>query len=148
MENNNDIITTLAEMPTGSKCVIVKVNGHGGLRHRLMELGFVKGETVTVIKNAPLLDPVEYQIMQAHISLRRSEANKVEVVAVDDNYTNTQDFNGTIADDVISNVIKEKTNNITVALVGNPNAGKTSFFNHATGLHVNVGNYGGVIVDL
>ena len=148
MENNNDIITTLAEMPTGSKCVIVKVNGHGGLRHRLMELGFVKGETVTVIKNAPLLDPVEYQIMQAHISLRRSEANKVEVVAVDDNYTNTQDFNGTIADDVISNVIKEKTNNITVALVGNPNAGKTSFFNHATGLHEKVGNYGGVTVDL
>ena len=148
MENNNDIITTLAEMPTGSKCVIVKVNGHGGLRHRLMELGFVKGETVTVIKNAPLLDPVEYQILQAHISLRRSEANKVEVVAVDDNYTNTQDFNGTIADDVISNVIKEKTNNITVALVGNPNAGKTSFFNHATGLHEKVGNYGGVTVDL
>lgn len=148
MENNNDIITTLAEMRTGSKCVIVKVNGHGGLRHRLMELGFVKGETVTVIKNAPLLDPVEYQILQAHISLRRSEANKVEVVAVDDNYTNTQDFNGTIADDVISNVIKEKTNNITVALVGNPNAGKTSFFNHATGLHEKVGNYGGVTVDL
>ena len=82
MENNNNInctsqdilssVLTLSEMPTGSKCVIVKVNGHGGLRHRLMELGFVKGETVTVIKNAPLMDPVEYQVMQAHISLRRS----------------------------------------------------------------------------
>ncbi len=148
MENNNDIITTLAEMPTGSKCVIVKVNGHGGLRHRLMEMGFVKGEIVTVIKNAPLMDPVEYQIMQAHISLRRSEADKIEVVAVDENYNNTQDFNGTMTDDIISNVIKEKTNNITVALVGNPNAGKTSFFNHATGLHEKVGNYGGVTVDL
>ena len=58
---------TLAEMETGAKCVIVKVNGHGGLRYRLMELGFVKGETVTVIKNAPLQDPVEYQVLQAHI---------------------------------------------------------------------------------
>lgn len=146
MEKN--IQQSLAEMPTGTKCVIVKINGHGGLRHRLMELGFVKGETVTVIKNAPLMDPVEYQIMQAHISLRRSEANKIEVVAVDENYNSTHDFNGTITDDIISNVIKEKSNNITVALVGNPNAGKTSFFNHATGLHEKVGNYGGVTVDL
>ena len=134
-------------MATGTKCVIVKVNGHGGLRHRLMELGFVKGETVTVIKNAPLLDPVEYQVMQAHISLRRSEADKIEVVTIDDVDANSSDYNGTISEDVIANVIKEKTNNITVALVGNPNAGKTSFFNHATGLHEKVGNYGGVTVD-
>ncbi len=148
MENNNNIsYTTLADMTTGTKCVIVKVNGHGGLRHRLMELGFVKGEIVTVIKNAPLLDPVEYQVMQAHISLRRSEANKIEVVPIDDVDKNSSDYNGTVSEDVISNVIKEKTNNITVALVGNPNAGKTSFFNHATGLHEKVGNYGGVTVD-
>lgn len=139
--------TTLSEMQTGTKCVIVKVNGHGGLRHRLMELGFVKGETVTVIKNAPLMDPVEYQVLQAHISLRRSEADKIEVVALEDVNANSSDFNGIIADDIISDVIKEKSNNITVALVGNPNAGKTSFFNHATGLHEKVGNYGGVTVD-
>lgn len=153
MENTNNInsttkgVMTLADMETGTKCVIVKVNGHGGLRHRLMELGFVKGETVTVIKNAPLMDPVEYQVMQAHISLRRSEANKIEVVPIDDVDKNSSDYNGTVSEDVISNVIKEKTNNITVALVGNPNAGKTSFFNHATGLHEKVGNYGGVTVD-
>ena len=146
--DNRQQSTTLSEMATGTKCVIVKVNGHGGLRHRLMELGFVKGETVTVIKNAPLMDPVEYQVLQAHISLRRSEADKIEVVAIDDANSHSSDFNGTITDDVISNVIKEKTNNITVALVGNPNAGKTSFFNHATGLHEKVGNYGGVTVDL
>lgn len=147
MENNNYIESTLAEMQTGTKCVIVKVNGHGGLRHRLMEMGFVKGETVTVIKNAPLMDPVEYQILQAHISLRRSEADKIEVIALDDVKNSSLNYNGTIADDVISDVIKEKTNNITVALVGNPNAGKTSFFNHATGSHEKVGNYGGVTVD-
>ncbi|MBQ8222792.1 MAG: ferrous iron transport protein B [Bacteroidales bacterium] len=148
MKENNDKRVSLAEMETGTKCVIVKVNGHGGLRHRLMELGFVKGETVTVIKNAPLMDPVEYQVLQAHISLRRSEADKIEVVALDDFNISSSDFNGTISDDIISDVIKEKTNNITVALVGNPNAGKTSFFNHATGLHEKVGNYGGVTVDL
>lgn len=145
---NSQQPTTLSEMATGTKCVIVKVNGHGGLRHRLMELGFVKGETVTVIKNAPLMDPVEYQVLQAHISLRRSEADKVEVVALDEVNAHSSDFNGTITDDIISDVIKEKSNNITVALVGNPNAGKTSFFNHATGLHEKVGNYGGVTVDL
>lgn len=148
MKNSNDKRLSLSEMSTGSKCVIVKVNGHGGLRHRLMELGFVKGEVVTVVKNAPLMDPVEYQILQAHISLRRSEADKVEVVALDESSISTSDYNGTIADDIISDVIKEKSNNITVALVGNPNAGKTSFFNHATGLHEKVGNYGGVTVDL
>lgn len=148
MKNSNDKRLSLSEMNTGSKCVIVKVNGHGGLRHRLMELGFVKGEVVTVVKNAPLMDPVEYQILQAHISLRRSEADKVEVVALDESSISTSDYNGTIADDIISDVIKENSNNITVALVGNPNAGKTSFFNHATGLHEKVGNYGGVTVDL
>ena len=148
MKESNDKKHTLAEMSTGTKCVIVKINGHGGLRHRLMELGFVKGEIVTVIKNAPLMDPVEYQILQAHISLRRSEADKVEVVILDDVSSKASDYNGTIADDIISDVIKEKSNNITVALVGNPNAGKTSFFNHATGLHEKVGNYGGVTVDL
>ena len=89
---------SLSEMATGTKCVIVKVNGHGGLRHRLMELGFVKGETVTVIKNAPLMDPVEYQVLQAHISLRRSEADKIEVVALDDERYHSSDFNGTIAE--------------------------------------------------
>ena len=143
----HSLSTTLADMETGTKCIIVKVNGHGGLRHRLMELGFVKGVTVTVIKNAPLLDPVEYQVMQAHISLRRSEANKIEVVPIEDVDKRSSEYNGTVSEDVISNVIKEKTNNITVALVGNPNAGKTSFFNHATGLHEKVGNYGGVTVD-
>ena len=93
-------------------------------------------------------DPQLYQVLQAHISLRRSEADKIEVVALDEVNAHSSDFNGTIADEVISDVIKEKTNNITVALVGNPNAGKTSFFNHATGLHEKVGNYGGVTVDL
>ena len=64
----------LVDMPTGSQCVVVKLSGYGGFRHRLMELGFVRGEKVKVIKNAPLHDPIEYEIMQSHFSLRRFEA--------------------------------------------------------------------------
>ena len=71
-------ITTLADMPAKSRCIIVKVHGHGGLRHRILELGFVRGETVDVLKNAPLQDPIEYQIMGSHVSLRRSEAENYD----------------------------------------------------------------------
>ncbi len=148
MDINSEKRVNLSEMKTGTKCVIIRVNGHGGLRHRLMEMGFVKGETITVIKNAPLLDPVEYQVMQAHVSLRRSEADKIEVVEVNKEYVNETDYNGIMTEERISETIKDQSNTITVALIGNPNCGKTSFFNHATGLREKVGNYSGVTVDL
>ena len=148
MKNDNERITNLAEMPTGTKCMIINVNGSGKLRNRLMEMGFVKGESVTVIKNAPLLDPVEYQVMQARVSLRRNEAEKIKVALLDAEISTSQDYNSTITEEVISQTIKEKSNIITVALIGNPNCGKTSFFNHATGLREKVGNYCGVTVDL
>ena len=83
---NNDQHTgkvlTLADVKTGEYCVIVRVMGHGGFRHRLMEMGFVRGEKVKVIRNAPLRDPIEYEIMGGHVSLRRIEAEHVEVVPV------------------------------------------------------------------
>lgn len=142
-----DQIKTLADIPERQECVIVKVNGHGGFRHRVMEMGFVKGERVTVLKNAPLQDPIEYKIMQSHVSLRRSEASHIEVISVEDTVnTSLTDFNGTFSEEV-QNRISEKTKTITVALVGNPNCGKTSFFNHATGLREHVGNYSGVTVS-
>ena len=75
---------TLADIGEGEDCIIVKVNGHGGFRHRVMEMGFVKGERVMVLKNAPLQDPIEYKIMQSHVSLRRSEASHIEVINVSD----------------------------------------------------------------
>ena len=81
MENN---YLKLSEIPTGEECVIVKVHGHGSFRNRIIEMGFVKGEKVTVIKNAPLHDPIEYKLMEGHISLRRSEARLIEVVRVAD----------------------------------------------------------------
>ncbi len=68
---NSESRITLNSIPSGGKCVIIRISGHGGLRHRLMEMGFVKGETVTVVKNSPLQDPVEYIVMDSHVSLRR-----------------------------------------------------------------------------
>lgn len=137
---------TLADIPEKQECIIVKVNGHGGFRHRVMEMGFLKGKKVSVVKNAPLQDPIEYRIMQSHVSLRRSEAQHIEVVSVEDGVKELYEFKGTFSEEV-QRIIHEKTKTITVALVGNPNCGKTSFFNHATGLHEHVGNYSGVTVS-
>lgn len=146
MTTNDENKKTLADIPEGLECVIVKVNGHGGFRHRVMEMGFVKGERVSVLKNAPLQDPIEYKIMQSHVSLRRSEASHIEVISVEESKSMGNDFHGTLSEEVQKR-IKEKTKTITVALVGNPNCGKTSFFNHATGLREHVGNYSGVTVS-
>ncbi len=138
--------STLADMPTHTRCVIAKVHGHGGFRHRILELGFVKGETVTVLKNAPLLDPIEYQIMGSHVSLRRAEAANIEVVSLEEGAHPDNIYHGTLEEHV-AHEADELSKQITVALVGNPNCGKTSFFNHATGLREKVGNYSGVTVD-
>ncbi|MDD4142685.1 MAG: ferrous iron transport protein B, partial [Bacteroidales bacterium] len=138
---------TLADMPTHSSCVIVKVHGHGGFRHRIMEMGFVKGETVNIIKNAPLQDPVEYEVMGSHVSLRRTEAANIEVVSVDDIIHERTTTSAATIEEEVEREVEKRSKEITVALVGNPNCGKTSFFNLATGLHEKVGNYSGVTVD-
>ena len=139
-------VLTLADIPEKGRCVIAKIHGHGGFRNRIMELGFIKGQTINVLKNAPLRDPIEYEILGSHVSLRRSEAKNIEVVSLDENYHPDFNFNGTIEEHVKAEV-EQITKHITVALVGNPNCGKTSFFNFATGLHEKVGNYSGVTVD-
>lgn len=141
---------SLSDIPTGEECVIVKVHGHGSFRNRIVEMGFVKGEKVTVIKNAPLRDPIEYRIMDGHISLRRSEAELIEVMSLAELVgadVKDSGYNGTFQDETAEKVLREKTNTIEIALVGNPNCGKTSFFNRATGLREHVGNYSGVTVD-
>ncbi len=137
---------TLADVPTGSNCVIVRLAGHGGFRHRLMEMGFVRGEKVRVVKNAPLQDPIEYEIMGGHVSLRRIEAQHIEVVRMSEEMADMYSFNGTITEEVVK-AMGPTGKQITIALVGNPNCGKTSFFNRATGLREKVGNYSGVTVD-
>ncbi len=137
---------TLADLQTGDRCMILKVHGHGGFRHRILELGFVRGEEVRVLKNAPLADPIEYEIMGSHVSLRRAEAKNIEVISLAEDAHPDNDFLGTIEEHVRAEV-EARGKEITVALVGNPNCGKTSFFNYATGMREKVGNYSGVTVD-
>ena len=145
MTTNN---TYLSDIKTGDEAIITKVLGHGAFRKRITEMGFVKGEMVLVIKNAPLQDPVEYEIMGYKVSLRRSEAELVEVVSVEDSAGLSEiKFEGTIDEDTLKVSALEKGKVINVALVGNPNCGKTTLFNFASGSHERVGNYSGVTVD-
>jgi ferrous iron transport protein B len=145
---NTSINTRLADLKTGEEAIITKILGHGAFRKRIMEMGFVKGKKVKVIKNAPLQDPVEYEIMGYNVSLRRSEAILVEVVSVKDApAVLTENFSGIIDEETLKISAIEKGNIINVALVGNPNCGKTTLFNYASGSHERVGNYGGVTVD-
>ncbi|MCZ4695156.1 ferrous iron transport protein B [Ancylomarina euxinus] len=138
----------LSELTDNQEGIIIKVQGYGAFRKRITEMGFIKGKKVTVIKNAPLKDPVEYQIMGYQVSLRRSEAALIEVItkeeAVDLKISN---FEGILDDDKLKSSAQEKGKNIHVALVGNPNAGKTTLFNFASGSKEHVGNYSGVTVD-
>ena len=143
----------LSELRTGEKGVIVKVLGHGGFRKRIVEMGFIKGKTVEVILNAPLKDPIKYGLLGYEISLRRQEADMIEVVSEQEARTMQNPYHGSITEDVpvseseLVALAKGKRRTINVALVGNPNCGKTSLFNIASGAHEHVGNYSGVTVD-
>jgi ferrous iron transport protein B len=138
----------LADLSTGSRGVIVHVLGQGAFRKRISEMGFVKGQQVKVIKNAPMRDPVEYEIMGYKVSLRRSEANLIEVVSPSAAKQMTAiKFEGTIDEHTLKASGEEKGKTISVALVGNPNCGKTTLFNYASGSKERVGNYAGVTID-
>ena len=145
----------LSELKTGEKGVIVKVLGHGGFRKRIVEMGFIKGKTVEVLLNAPLKDPVKYKVMGYEISLRRQEADMIEVISEQEAREQVllPDFHDkgleedVLVEDEMKNLARDKRRTINVALVGNPNCGKTSLFNIASGAHEHVGNYSGVTVD-
>ena len=146
----------LSELKTGERGVIVKVNGHGSFRKRIIEMGFVKGNKVKVILNAPLKDPIEYEIIGYKISLRREEASKVEVISETEAKQLLSEREALPALDAageeylereMTYLAAERRKVIRVALVGNPNCGKTSLFNMASGSHEHVGNYSGVTVD-
>ena len=128
--------------------IITKVRGRGAFRKRITEMGFVKGKKVTVIKNAPLKDPVEYSLMGYEVSLRRSEASLIEVITVEEaKELITEQYNGVIDEEILKKTARKKGKEIQVALVGNPNCGKTSLFNFASRSKEHVGNYSGVTVD-
>ena len=138
----------LSELTDNQEGIIIKVQGYGAFRKRITEMGFIKGKKVTVIKNAPLKDPVEYSIMGYQVSLRRSEAALIEVITKEEAVNlKINNFEGTLNDDELKSSAQKKEKNIHIALVGNPNAGKTTLFNFASGSKEHVGNYSGVTVD-
>ena len=157
----------LSELKTGERAYIVKVSGHGGFRKRIIEMGFIKGQPVEALLNAPLQDPVKYKLMGYEVSLRHDEAKLIEVrlsplpLPIREGSNYLQDNGGksvtpaTTSADACSDDTTPLPNregqgggsSISVALIGNPNCGKTSLFNYASGAHAHVGNYSGVTVD-
>ena len=153
----------LSELKTGERGVIVKVQGHGGFRKRIIEMGFIKGKTIEVLLNAPLQDPVKYKLMGYEVSLRHDEADLIEVLSEEEalrdkavemikkdeevvsRETITEPIH--LSDEQIKHAAGRRHRTINVALIGNPNCGKTSLFNYASGAHGHVGNYSGVTVD-
>lgn len=152
----------LSELRTGQSAVIDHIKLTGRFRKRIMEMGFVPGKEITVVKNAPLKDPIEYKILNYEVSLRRKEAQHVYVTKVDDpslsvnqveagtttsEHTTEENFKPDIINQSLESLYNESKEKITVAFLGNPNCGKTSLFNACCGTHEHVGNYGGVTVD-
>ena len=147
----------LSELRTGEKGIIVKVMGRGAFRKRIIEMGFIRGKEVDVIQNAPRKDPIHYRIMGYDVSLRRNDAKMIEVISMDElqdeanqkyieNYPQGSSYT-LPSNDRLQAMAIHKGKTINVALVGNPNCGKTSLFNFASGAHEHVGNYSGVTVD-
>ncbi|MFA5713915.1 MAG: ferrous iron transport protein B [Bacteroidales bacterium] len=172
----------LSDLKPGESGYILRIEGYGAFRKRIVEMGFIKGKRVDVIKQAPLNDPMEYQIMGYNISLRKSEAKLIEVAdqQLFEEIVNV-DLRGRRREgrrcgmgagmgkgrgrgikrrEVESEECpyagerrmdgsgKGRGNRcIHIALVGNPNSGKTTLFNKITGSHERVGNYGGVTVE-
>ncbi|MDE5942003.1 MAG: fused ferrous iron transport protein A/B, partial [Muribaculaceae bacterium] len=142
----------LSDLKTGESAIVVKTLGHGAFRKRVMEMGFVKGREITCVLSAPLKDPVKYSLMGYEVSLRRSEASMIEIMPVESNKTVSGEHPGAsecleeTADAVVSGY-EHRSRVINVALIGNPNCGKTSLFNIASGAQEHVGNYSGVTVD-
>ena len=148
INNNRDV--RLSELKTGEECVVVKILGHGAFRKRVIEMGFVRGRVVKVLLDAPLKDPVKYELLGYAVSLRRAEADMIEVVKIDDVMDTHPDTPRTDTHHAGSHHIEadRESRIINVALIGNPNCGKTSLYNDISGAKEHVGNYGGVTVDI
>ena len=142
----------LSELHNGEYGIISKIRGRGAFRKRITEMGFVKGKRVDVVKNAPLNDPIEYSIMGYQVSLRRSEASLIEVVTPDEAKkilaeNHTEPLTTLTEPELVQTGLKVMGKTINIALVGNPNSGKTTIFNFLSGSREHVGNYSGVTVD-
>jgi len=135
----------LSELEPGRKATIVRVKGRGAFRKRITEMGFVVGKEVTVIKKAPLQDPVEYNILGYNVTLRVNEAHLIEIDPL--NLTEQEpNYSGTLTEDSENKSYTGHSKTIHIAFVGNPNSGKTTLFNYASNSRERVGNYSGVTV--
>lgn len=139
----------LSDLHTGQTGIVVKVHGHGAFRKRLIEMGFVKGHRVKVLLHAPLRDPIKYSVLGYEVSLRSSEAELIEVVEIKDSdkVGDTHIVTALPAEHSVKKEYSLQRHLINVALIGNPNCGKTTLFNIASGAREHVGNYSGVTVD-
>lgn len=148
---------TLSDLKNGQRAVILHVGGAGQFRKRILEMGFVHGKIVTVVQGAPMADPVHYRIMGYDVSLRRADAELIEVrplteteceteVSEEHAETDTPLLQALAPRESVTQSGKP-SKHLRVALVGNPNCGKTSLFNQASGAHEHVGNYSGVTVE-
>ena len=147
--SSENIVRHLSDLADNETAIITKIKGYGAFRKRITEMGFVRGTRVKTIKKAPLQDPIEYELMGYRVSLRKSEASMIEITDEEEaNVPENLNYEGTVCSEEIKQRIRDKGKTIQVALVGNPNCGKTTIFNWATGKHEHVGNYGGVTVDI
>lgn len=142
----------LSDLQPGETGVITKILGHGAFRKRVMEMGFVRGREVTCILNAPLLDPIKYTLMGYDVSLRRMESSMIEIMPLEEWREHEVDADkaekrATEKHEEDSSHAVRHDKIINVALIGNPNCGKTSLFNVVSGANEHVGNYAGVTVD-
>lgn len=138
----------LLQLEIGEKAIITKVKGRGAFRRRIIEMGFVAGKEITAVQKAPLGDPVEYNVMGYNVTLRNSEAGLIEIVTEKEAASEAaNEYNGMPGELLLQETARRKEKTIHIALVGNPNSGKTTLFNHASHSRERVGNYGGVTVD-
>ena len=139
----------LSEVKYQETVIITKILGHGSFRRRISEMGFVKGKEVKVIKSAPFKGPIEFKILDYNVSLRKSEADLIEVVSVNEFDTSKNGSYEGVIDRKIQLVNQsERTRTINIALVGNPNSGKTTLFNFISKSKEKVGNYSGVTIAI
>ena len=150
---------TLKELAIGKSAVIRKVGASGALRQHFLDMGMIPGAEVTVVKFAPMGDPMELQVHGYELTLRLAEAEQIEVEEIDER-TNSHargerlkpvdhpglGEDGKYHSEEDANPLPEGTV-LTYALVGNQNCGKTTLFNQLTGANQHVGNFPGVTVD-
>ena len=152
-------MTTLKNIKIGQTARVVKLNGEGALRQHFLDMGVIPGAEITVVKYAPLGDPVELLIHGYKLTLRIDDADKIEVEPVDKKAEAPKPKKkhkkvahpglgegGRFHEKGSENPLPDGTQ-LTFALVGNQNCGKTTLFNQLTGANQHVGNFPGVTVD-